>query len=99
MASFTSLSPETEADQRRYLDDRLAEVSCLDCLARVRVKKNSPHHTSIQWSAEALDACAEFARRSSEDGGRVVYESCSRLKASIEDAVRDGRLQMADQDG
>ena len=99
MASFTSLRSETEADQRLYLDDQLVEISCLDCLAKVRAKKNSPHHTSIQWSTEAVSACAEFARRGAEQGGRAVYESCPRLKQSIDEAVQEGRLRLGDGDG
>ena len=39
------------------------EVACLDCLARVGVKKNSEHHTSIQWTAEARAHCPELTRR------------------------------------
>ena len=94
MVSFTPLSPETSADQRLYLDASLQEVSCLDCLARVRVKKNSEFHTSIQWTSEAQASCAEFARKNAEAGHRLVHESCSRLKASIDAAVREGRLQI-----
>lgn len=94
MVSFTPLSPETAADQRLYLDACLQEVSCLDCLARVRVKKNSEFHTSIQWNAASQAACAEFARKDAETGHRVVHESCSRLKASIDDAFREGRLRV-----
>lgn len=95
MVSFTPLNPETAADQRLYLDASLQEVSCLDCLARVRVKKSSEFHTSIQWTAEAQAHCAEFARKNAEAGRRVVHESCSRLKASIDAAVHEGRLRIA----
>lgn len=95
MVSFTPLSPETAADQRLYLDASLQEVSCLDCLARVRVKKNSEFHTSIQWTAEAQAHCGELARKNAEAGHRVVHESCSRLRASIDAAVREGRLRIA----
>ncbi|GAB2741979.1 hypothetical protein [Nocardioides pakistanensis] len=95
MVSFTPLSPETLADQRLYLDASLQEVSCLDCLARVRVKKSSEFQTSIQWTAEAQANCAEFARKDAEAGRRLVHESCSRLKASIDTAVRDGRLRVS----
>ena len=49
MASFVPTSPETLEDQRLYTTARLTTVACLDCLARVGVKKNSDHHTSIQW--------------------------------------------------
>ena len=99
MVSFTPLSPETVADQRLYLDASLQEVSCLDCLARVRVKKNSEFHTSIQWSRQAQEHCAEFARKDAEAGRRVVHESCSRLRTSIDSAVREGRLRVSDGTG
>ena len=99
MASYTTLRPETAEDQRRYLEGRLVEVSCLDCLATVRVRKNSQYHTSIQWTAEAQRQCAELARRRSEAGQRVVVESCSRLKRSIDEAVREGRLRVGGQGG
>lgn len=91
MGSFTPTRRETLEDQKRYLEGHLAEVACLDCLARVQVRKNSEPHTSIQWSSQAVGQCQEFARRGSE---RPVAESCSRLKASIETAVRDGVLEV-----
>ncbi len=99
MASFVPTSADTLEDQRLYTRARLTEVACLDCLARVGVKKNSEHHTSIQWSTEALAACQEFARMSSQPGGRSVYAGCPRLVASIEAAVRDGRLPIGAEDG
>ena len=54
MVSFAPTSPDTVEDQRRYTRARLTEVACLDCLAKVGVKKNSEHHTSIQWHADSL---------------------------------------------
>ena len=51
MPSFVPTSADTLEDQRLYTRARLVEVACLDCLARVGVKKNSEHHTSIQWSS------------------------------------------------
>ena len=59
MASFVPTSPDTLEDQRLYTAARLVDVACLDCLAVVRVKKNSEQHTAIQWSAEALGHCTE----------------------------------------
>jgi hypothetical protein len=99
MASFTPTRFETLEDQRLYLDGRLVEIACLDCLGTVRVQKNSDHHTSIQWSAEALEACQEFARRRAEPAGRPVHESCSRLRSSIERAVREGAIEVGGPDG
>lgn len=90
---------ETREDQRLYTEARLVDVACLDCLARVRVKKNSEHHTSIQWSAEALGHCQEFARLGTQPGGRSVHAACPRLAASIDAAVRDGAITIGAEDG
>ena len=99
MASFVPTSPDTIEDQRLYTQARLVEVACLDCLATVGVKKNSEHHTSIQWTDQALAHCQEFARMSAEPGGRAVHASCPRLAASIEAAVREGVLPIGAEDG
>ena len=99
MASFVPTSPDTSEDPRLYTRARLVEVACLDCLATVGVKKNSEHHTSIQWTDQALAHCQEFARMSAEPGGRAVHASCPRLAASIEAAVREGVLPIGAEDG
>ena len=99
MVSFAPTSPETLEDQRLYTQARMVEVACQDCLARVKVKKNSEHHTSIQWDAEALAHCQEFQRASSQPGGRPIWSSCSRLRSSIDRAVRDGAIQIGAEDG
>ena len=91
MASFVPTSAETLEDQRLYTQARLVEVACLDCLARVGVKKNSEHHTSIQWTAEALGAVPGVRQPAAEPGGRHVHAACPRLAASIEAAVREGQ--------
>jgi hypothetical protein len=99
MPSFVPTSADTLEEQRLYTQARLAQVACLDCLATVAVKKNSDHHTSIQWSTEALGECQVFARMAVEPGGRPVDASCPRLAASIEAAVREGRLTVGAEDG
>jgi hypothetical protein len=96
VASFVPTSADTLEDQRLYTQARLVEVACLDCLATVDVKKNSEHHTSIQWTAEARGQCPEFARRS---GPRDVKVGCPRLLASIEAAAREGRVPIGAEDG
>jgi hypothetical protein len=96
MASFVPTSPDTLEDQRLYTTARLVEVACLDCLARVGVKKNSEHHTSIQWTTEARRQCPELARR---PDARSSHVSCPRLVASIEAAVRDGQVPIGAEDG
>lgn len=98
MASFVPRDPATLEEQRRYTAGRLADVRCLDCLAQVRVKKNSEHHTSIQWSSEAVAACPELGQRP-PSGGRDGLRGCPRMMASIDAAVRDGLLSVGSPDG
>jgi hypothetical protein len=99
MASFVPTSPDTLEDQRLYTRARLADVACLDCLAHVGVKKNSEHHTSIQWTSEAVGQCAVFAQLDQQPGGRPLRQGCPRLAASIEAAVREGALSIGAEDG
>ena len=96
MASFVPTSPDTLEDQRLYTSARLVEVACLDCLAAVGVKKNSEHHTSIQWNADARAHCPELSRR---NGARDGHVACPRILASIEAAARDGRIPIGAEDG
>lgn len=105
MASFVPTSAETLQDQRLYTEARQTEVACLDCLARVGVKKNSEHQTSIQWTSQARAACPELARRDASTAagqlasGRSVHEGCPRMGASIDAAAREGRIPLGAEDG
>ena len=99
MVSFAPTSAETLEDQRLYTQARLTEVACLDCLAKVGVKKNSEHHTSIQWHADSLAQCAEFRKMEGEPVGRHVYATCARLRSSIDRAVAEGELEIGALDG
>ena len=96
MPSFVPTSADTIEDQRLYTAARLVEVACLDCLARVGVKKNSEHHTSIQWTIEARQQCPELARHTTP---RDIKEACPRLLSSIDAAVRDRRIPIGAEDG
>ena len=102
MPSFVPTNPETLDDADRYTRARLVEVQCLDCLARVRVKKNSEHHTSIQWSAEAAGACPQLSRgtvHAEPSAGRDRHRGCPRLAASIDAAARSGQVPIGAEDG
>ena len=99
MVSYAPTSPETLEDQRLYTQARLTEVACLDCLAKVRVKKNSEHQTSIQWDTESQEHCAEFQRAASQPEGRPIRVACSRLRSSIDQAVKDGAIVIGAEDG
>lgn len=98
MAYIVPSLPETLEDRALYTEGRLEGVACLDCAVRVLVRKNSEHHTSIQWTREAVANCAAFAKMSAEEGGRPIHSGCPRLAASIEQAVRDGVLKVGADD-
>jgi hypothetical protein len=93
VTSFAPLSRETLEDRTRYLEGHLVQVACLDCLATVRVRKQSEFHTSIQWDEQATAHCAEFARARGS-GDHRVQRACTRLAASIDRAVRDGEIEI-----
>lgn len=99
MASFVPTSDETVADQHRYTAERLTEISCETCAAKVLVKKNSEHHTSVQWTDDALQTCQEFRGRDTSLRKRDVHKPCARLMTSIDDAVKDGNILIGAYDG
>ncbi len=92
MAYIVPTRPETLEDRALYTRSRLVERACRQCQARVMVRKNSEHHTSIQWTEEAVASCTTFAAMSGQEGGRPVHSACPRLVASIEEAVREGAV-------
>lgn len=98
MASFVPTSASTLEDQRLYTRARLVEIACLDCLVTVGVKKNSEHHTSIQWHGK-VQGCPELARIRAASGTRTLHRPCPRLLASIETAAREGRIPIGAEDG
>lgn len=98
MAYIVPSRLETFEDRALYTQSRLVELPCLDCQARVKVRKNSEHHTSIQWSQQAVAECATFAKLAREKGGRPIHSGCPRLAASIEEAVRDGAVSVGSSD-
>lgn len=68
-------------------------VTCAECANEVLVEKRSPAHTSVQWS-RPTDCCAELAGKP-----RGTVEVCTRLRASIERAVREGTVVVGGEDG
>ena len=73
----------------------LGSVSCARCGAAVLAAKFSPQHTSVQWSAAAVLACAEFS--ASAAGGRpsALVQGCASLRDSIDAAIAAGRLEVS----
>ena len=86
---------ETAADKRLYLEIGFSPITCTSCGIEALVKKNSHQHTSVQWPAGGVASCPEIGAERAADPNALIL-GCSRLKASIEDAVRDGRVVIPD---
>ncbi|MFG2961012.1 hypothetical protein ACGF5O_45740 [Streptomyces sp. NPDC048291] len=73
-------------------------LECGACPTTVLVRKSSLAQTSVQWPDGAED-CAEFAEVLAVAGRprTAVIPTCTRLRATIERAVRDGALAVVDQ--
>ena len=77
------------SERDEFLAGGMRPVRC-DCGNHVLVKKNSPQHTSVQWLCDT-SSCPELG------GPRSAFlPGCLRLRDSIEKAVRDGTLEVAD---
>jgi hypothetical protein len=76
-------------------DAGFSPVECARCGAAVQVAKFSPQHTSVQWSAAAVRACAEFGARAAAGEQTALIDTCASLRASIDRAVLDGRLEVS----
>lgn len=77
----------TRTERQEYLEDGFEELACARCGALVRVRKSSPQQTSVQWTIRATGQCT------TEGGLGALVPTCPDLRASIDDAVRAGRLE------
>jgi hypothetical protein len=79
-------------------DEREADfrpVECERCGATALVAKFSPQHTTVQWSLESVRRCVEFRARAAAGEPTSLIDTCASLRASIDRAVRDGRLPIS----
>ena len=78
-------------------DDRpLQEVACRRCATTVLVRKNTLSQTTIQWQGDAGTTCTELAEKRVAGMQTAMVARCEALRASIDDAVRDGSLEVLD---
>ncbi|GIE85772.1 hypothetical protein [Actinoplanes regularis] len=77
---------DTLSERQEYLRGGFAELACERCAAVVLVRKSSPQQTSVQWTTAAARQCV------TELGALVP--TCPGLRASIDQAVRTGRLEV-----
>ncbi|MDI3419079.1 hypothetical protein [Streptomyces luteolus] len=71
-------------------------VECVTCGNQVLCEKFSLAHTSVQWTADAAVACAEFREQVAEGASSARIRTCGGLRASIERAVAAGTLEVLD---
>ncbi|MFJ8542348.1 hypothetical protein ACIRFH_10095 [Streptomyces sp. NPDC093586] len=71
-------------------------VECVTCGNQVLCEKFSVAHTSVQWTADAAVACAEFRDRVAAGGSSARIRTCRALRGSIDRAVEEGTLEIAD---
>ncbi len=77
-----------------YLEGGLTEVTCPACGVTVRAKKNSMLHTSVQWTRQAVEGCAEFADRRAGGEPTALVPGCGRLLESINRSAITDRLDL-----
>ncbi|MFB6959051.1 MULTISPECIES: hypothetical protein [unclassified Streptomyces] len=71
-------------------------VECVTCGNQVLCEKFSMAHTSVQWTADAAVVCAEFRDRVVAGGSSARIRTCRALRGSIDRAVEEGTLEIAD---
>ncbi|MBB4980644.1 hypothetical protein [Streptomyces nymphaeiformis] len=70
-------------------------VECAACGNQVLCEKFSVAHTSVQWTADAAVACAEFRDRVGPGVTTARMRTCRSLRASIARAVEEGTLTVS----
>jgi hypothetical protein len=90
--------PGLQAGEHALAEDerawRYADVACGRCGALVEVAKFSLQHTSVQWTSESVLRCAEFSAHVANGGSSALVATCASLRASIDDAVTNGRVEV-----
>lgn len=89
-ARLAAVHAATRRDREHYLRGGMTEIECRSCHACVMVKKTSPHHTSVQWNAQARARCDELERARAEGKNTAMMPTCPRLSASIDHGVAEG---------
>lgn len=84
--------PASRPDERQA---RFGPIDCDRCGAAVLVAKFSPEQTSVQWTPAAVRSCAEFSARVAAGEQSALIASCGSLRASIDRAVLDGRVEVS----
>jgi hypothetical protein len=99
MLSWAKAFPSGTSDPaeiREFLEAGLVPVDCRGCAHRVLVRKASALHTSVQWTADPARHCPQFAERIGAGELSARIDGCPTLRASIDLAVSEGRIEVPD---
>ncbi|QIK76155.1 ferredoxin [Nocardioides piscis] len=89
----------TVRPDNRLADGPMQTVGCDTCGARVEVRKSSWEQTSIQWHADAVEACLERRAASPRPGPNgATFSGCQALRQAISAAAVRGELGIQDSD-
>lgn len=71
-------------------------VACATCGAEVLVRKSSWDQSTLQWTAAALERCAERRTTTgrSDRPNRNAFVGCAALRASVREAAVRGDLDV-----
>jgi hypothetical protein len=86
----------TRAEIQDFLTRGLAPLDCRACGNRVLVRKTSLAHTSVEWTSHPGTSCPEFAARIAGGELSARIDTCPKLRASIDQAVAEGRIEVPD---
>ena len=84
---------ESQSDAR-LIEIPLQPLDCTECVARVMVRKSTWQQTSIQWTAEALEACRERPATLCGEQPKDRFVGCETLRAEVREATIEGRLNV-----
>ncbi len=85
------------SNREQELDTAMQQVRCIECLAKVQVRKSAWEQTSVQWTDEALDLCRERPARATGDLPRDQFVGCETLRAAVRDETVQGNLKLSNE--
>ena len=95
MAYYTPTREETFEDRKLYLEGRLVTSRAWTAWPRCGSRRTAST-TRASSGARTQSRTARSSPATGPPGSACVHESCSRLKASIESAFREGRIVTSD---
>jgi hypothetical protein len=88
-STLASTPDSTAADRDEQLNAEFRPLTCRECATTVRVRKRSPHQTSVQWQSDTATHCPYLAK---QKPSAPLMEGCPALSETIRAAVEAGLI-------